>query len=278
MSFFIDETDPRRPKPFIGRIVGAAILAFAFLFIGIPACFSSFYVIDAGERGIVLTFGSLTKVVDDGFHLKVPFVQKVTKVDVRTRKAHAPAAASSQDMQKVSTEIALNYHLDPAKLADIYTKYGMDVESNLIDPRIQEVVKAVTAKYRAEQLLQQREQVKSEIETSLRIALAPYRIVVEALQITNFSFSEQYDAAIEAKQVAEQNAQKAKNDLDRIKIEAEQKIATAQAEAEAIRIQSEAVKAQGGAGYIQLAAIQKWNGVLPTYTGNGPMPFLEVGK
>jgi len=276
MSFFVDDSNPRNPQLKLVPVVGTAVGVFSLIFIIIPLLFGSFFTIDSGERGIILTNGSVTSVADDGLHFKVPLIQKVVKVDVRTRKAHAPADAASADMQRVSSEVALNYHLDESKLAQIYTKSGMNVEANLIDPRIQEVVKAVVAKYKAEYLLSQREGVKAEIELALRNSLSPYNIIVEAIQITIFKFSEQYDAAIEAKQIAEQNAQKAKNDLDRIKIEAEQKIATAQADAEAIRIQSQAIQAQGGAGYVQLKAIEKWNGQLPTYTGNGPVPFIDV--
>ena len=167
--------------------------------------------------------------------------------------------------------------MNPDKLAEIYTKHGLDLENKIIDPRIQEVVKAVTARYQADKLLLQRETVKAEIEQEMKKALTSYYISVEAVQITNFSFSEQYEAAIEAKQTAEQNAQKAKNDLERIKIEAEQRVATARAEAEAIRIQSEAVRAQGGAEYVQLKAIEKWDGALPTYSG-GQLPFIQIGK
>lgn len=264
---------PLTPPPNLARrvVLGGAALLLAV------AGFSTVYTVDAGERGIVLTFGSVSSIVDDGLHLKLPFVQKVRIVDVRTRKAHAPAQAASSDMQRVVTEVALNYHMDPAKLEEIYSRTGLDLEGTLIDPRIQEVVKAVTAKYQADKLLLQREQVKSEIEALLKASLAPYHVMVEAVQITDFKFSEQYDAAIEAKQTAEQNAQKAKNDLERIKVEAEQKVATARAEAEAIRIQSEAIRAQGGTEYVQLKAIEKWDGKLPTYTGAAPLPFLQVG-
>lgn len=257
----------------------SSVLLGFFAFIGIivfSALMGSWYTVDAGERGIVLQWGSVVNVVDDGLHFKLPFVQSVKVVDVRTRKAHAPAQAASSDLQRVETEVALNYHLDPSRLESIYTKTGLDVESSLIDPRIQEVVKAVTAKYQADKLVGHRDIVKAEIESQLKTSLAPYNVLVEAVQITNFKFSEQYDAAIEAKQTAEQNAQKAKNDLDRIKVEAEQKIATAKAEAEAIRIQSEAIKAQGGEGYVQLKAIEKWDGALPTYQGGNTMPFLQL--
>jgi regulator of protease activity HflC (stomatin/prohibitin superfamily) len=97
-------------------------------------------------------------------------------------------------------------------LKEIYTKTGLDVEDRLIDPRIQEVVKAIVAQYAAEQLLSQRDIVRTGIEDALKQTLSPYNIVVEAVQITNFDFSEQYNSAIEQKQVAEQNALKAKND------------------------------------------------------------------
>jgi len=235
------------------------------------------YSIDSGERAVVRTFGSVSGVWDDGLHFKVPFTQSVTVVDVRTRKAHAPASAASSDMQRVTTEVALNYHLNSDKLSEIYTKTGLDLEDRIIDPRIQEVVKAVTAKYQADKLLSQRELVKGEIESLLKQSLLPYNVIVEAVQITDFKFSEQYNAAIEAKQTAEQNAQKAKNDLERIKVEAEQKIATAQAEAEAIRIQANAIKEQGGEAYVSMKAVDKWNGVMPTYIGgNGPIPFISV--
>jgi len=251
------------------------IVAIVLLAIGLIITPFCVYSIDSGERAIVRTFGSVSGVWDDGLHFKMPFVQSVIVVDIRTRKAHAPAQAASSDMQRVTTEVALNYHLNSEKLEEIYTKTGLDVEERIIDPRIQEVVKAVTAKFQADKLLIQREVVKGEIETLLKTSLLPYNVVVEAVQITDFKFSEQYNSAIEAKQTAEQNAQKAKNDLERIKVEAEQKIATSKAEAEAIRIQANAIKEQGGAEYVQLKAIEKWDGALPTYSGSA-VPFLKL--
>jgi len=258
------------------QIISIVLLALGAILL-LPALWGSFYTIDSGERGLVKTFGSVSDITDDGLHLKFPFIQSVTKVDVRTLKAHSPAEAGTKDMQRVAAAVALNYHLDASKLIQIYTKTGLDVEAKIIEPRIQEVVKAVVAKYSADNLLSQRETVKSEISAALKASVASYGIVVEDIQITDFKFSESYNAAIESKQTAEQNALKAKNDLDRIRIEADQKIATARAEAEAIKIQSEAVRAQGGKEYVQMKAIEKWDGSLPTYLGgNGPIPFIEA--
>jgi regulator of protease activity HflC (stomatin/prohibitin superfamily) len=245
--------------------------------LGLSAFFGAFYTVDSGERAIVKTFGSVSSVSEDGLHLKIPFIQSIVKVDIRTKKAHSPASAGTKDMQTVDAEVALNYHLDDKKLDVIYSKFGMDLEDRIIEPRIQEVVKAVVAKYSADQLLSQRELVKNEVARQLKSSISQYSIIVEDIQITNFKFSASFNAAIESKQTAEQSALKAKNDLDRIKVEAEQKIATAQAEAEAIKIQASAIKEQGGSAYIALKFVEKWDGQLPTYTGaSSPIPFMNM--
>jgi len=240
---------------------------------------SSIYTVQSGERAIVFTWGKITNVTSEGLNFKIPLMQNVEKVDIRTMKAEAPAVAASKNMQTVHTTVTVNYHLDPSKLDVLYSTVGLDVETKIIDSRIQEVVKAVIAKYTADELLAQREEVKSEISGLLTHQVAQYHIIVElgGVQITNFEFSAAFVQAIENKQIAEQNALKAKNDLDRIKVEADQQIATAQGNAESIRIQANAIRAQGGKEYVEMQAIQKWNGQLPTYMGgNGPMPFLNL--
>ncbi|HVY21889.1 MAG TPA: prohibitin family protein [Steroidobacteraceae bacterium] len=252
-------------------VIGAVIV------IGLLILWSSFYTVNAGQRAIVLRFGQVESVVGDGLHFKAPMIETIKLVDVRTQKAESPANAGTRDLQSVETHVALNYHLNADSLADTYSRIGLDVESKIIDPRIQEVVKAVVARFSAEELLTKRDDVKSEIAGGLRASLLQYNITLEDIQITNFSFSHAFDAAIEAKQTAEQNALKAKNDLDRIKIEAQQKIAMAQAEAEAIKIQAQAIKEQGGSEYVQLKAIEKWNGVLPQVSGSST-PFVNLER
>jgi len=251
-------------------LIGFLALITFFIFWG------CFYTVASGQRALVLRFGQVQEVVSDGLHLKMPFIERVILVDVRTQKSKAPASAGTKDLQTVTTEVALNYHLNANNLQDTYTRIGLDVEDKVIEPRIQEIVKAVIARFSAEELLTRRDAVKQEIAIGLRSSLANYNITVEDIQITNFSFSKAFDEAIEAKQTAEQNALKAKNDLDRIKVEAEQKVAMAQAEAEAIRIQAQAIKEQGGEEYVKMKAIEKWNGILPQYTGGGAMPFITV--
>jgi regulator of protease activity HflC (stomatin/prohibitin superfamily) len=255
----------------IARSVG---LGFVGL-LGFSVLMGSFFTINQGQRGIVFRFGQIQSIEAEGLHLKLPFVDNVIRVDTRTQKAESPADAGTKDLQRVSTKVALNYHLKPEVLKDTYNRVGLDVEGKVIDPRIQEVVKAVVARFSAEELLARRDDVKHDVEEALRSQLASYNIVLEAIQITNFQFSASFDHAIEAKQTAEQNALKAKNDLERIKIEAEQKITMAKAEAETIRIQADAIRAQGGTEYVQLKAIEKWNGQLPQVSG-GNTPFINL--
>ncbi|MCL2183435.1 MAG: prohibitin family protein [Chitinispirillia bacterium] len=239
----------------------------------------SIYTIKAGERGIVFTWGKITGVTNEGIHFKIPIMQTVTKVDIRTRQGEIPAEAASKNLQTVTSTISINFSLDPANLKILWETVGEAYYQKIVIPRVQETVKAVSAQYTAEELLTQRAAVKNDIEESLIGQLQKYNIIVHkgGIQILNFSFSKAFDSAIEEKQVAEQKALTATNKLEQIKIEAEQRLTQARAEAEAIKIQADAIRAQGGKEYINLKAIEKWNGQLPVYNGgNGPIPFLEI--
>ncbi len=150
------------------------------------------------------------------------------------------------------------------------------LDEKIIIPRISEVVKAVTAQYKAEELLKKRTEVKQKIDDKIHASLKPYDLVVEDIQLTGFDFSEKFTNAIETKQEEEQRALTAQNILARNKTEAEARIVKAEAEAEAIRIQSQAIQSQGGSDYVQLKAIEKWDGKLPQYSSGGAMPFIDV--
>ncbi|HAV42674.1 TPA: HflC protein [bacterium] len=239
----------------------------------------SFVIIGPGHRGVVLVFGAVQKkVLGEGLHLRIPLIQKVVHMEVRIKKKQVDAAAASKDLQDTTSTIALNYHILPEDANKVFQQIGQNYEERIIDPAIQEVVKAVTAKYTAIELITQRERVKNDIKGLLEARLKPYSIVVDDFSIVNFSFSQAFAQAIEAKQVAEQMALKAQRDLERVKIEADQKITQAKAEAEALRLQKENVTPQ----LIQLRqieanmkAIEKWNGVLPQVTTQ-TVPFIGV--
>jgi regulator of protease activity HflC (stomatin/prohibitin superfamily) len=237
--------------------------------------------VGAGERGIVLNFGAVENtVLNEGIHFRVPIMQTVVLMDVQIQKAITDAASASSDLQDVDLSVALNYHIIPDKANVVYQTIGLEFKARIIDPAIQEVMKAVTARYTAEELITKRPAVSTEMKEALTQRMLESNIAVDAFSIVSFSFSQTFTDAIEAKQTAEQNALKAKRDLDRIRVEAEQTIAAATAEAEALRLQKmnispdliELRKIEAN-----LKAIEKWNGILPEVTGAGAIPFIGVG-
>ena len=254
----------------------------AVLFI-VPIIFSymPFATVPAGHRGVVTVFGDVRDgALDEGLHLINPLA-KVTIIETRLRKLEVPGEGASKDLQTVGTHVAINYELNPKTLSAFFKNVGLEYEERLMPPVIQESFKAVTAKYTAEELITRRDEVKDQVTSNLAGKLTTYSgggIIVAAVSITNFKFSPAFNAAIEAKQVAEQDALKAKRELERIKIEAEQKIATAKAEAESLRLQKQEITPdliKLREIEVQRKAVEKWNGVLPTYTGSS-MPFLNI--
>ena len=255
-------------------IIGAVLLVFLF--------FRPWVQVGAGERGVVLNFGAVQdKVLNEGLHFRVPIMQKVAIMDVKVQKAVTDAVSGSADLQDVTSSVALNYHVVPDKANVVYQTIGVEFKERIIDPAIQEVMKAVSARYTAEELITKRPAVSEAMRTALAERLMPHNIAVDAVSIVAFSFSKIFTEAIESKQTAEQLALKAKRDLDRIRIEAEQKITAAKAEAESLRLQ----RANISADLIELRkieanlkAIEKWNGILPQVTGGGAVPFIGIGE
>lgn len=257
-------------------IIPAIIVIFVFIVILNP-----FVIINAGERGVVLTFGKAgDETLTEGLHFRIPFVQKIIKMDVKVQKSQTDADSASKDLQDIHSIIALNYHIIPERANIIFKTIGLTYKDKVIDPAVQEVVKAVTAKYTAVELITQREKVRNDIKQLLKERLIQYHIVVDDFSIINFKFSPQFTQAIEQKQTAEQLALKAQRDLERVKIEAEQKITQAKAEAESLRIQKENVTpllVELRKIEANMKAIEKWDGKLPTVTG-GAMPFIDLEK
>jgi regulator of protease activity HflC (stomatin/prohibitin superfamily) len=260
------------PKPGLIKVVAVVIVVF-LIFSG------SLVIIGPGQRGVVINFGAVSPLVwDEGLHFKIPVYQRVEKMDVRVQKEQTEAAAASKDLQDTHSTIAVNFNIIPDKAGWVFQHIGRGYNERVIDPMTQEVVKAVTARYTAIELITNREKIRMEIKDIMKARLLEYHISVVDVSIVNFKFSAQFTQAIENKQTAEQMALKASRDLDRIKIEAQQKIAAAQAEAESLRLQRQNITSD----LVELRrieamqqAIQKWNGVLPQVTG-GVMPFIDA--
>ena len=238
--------------------------------------FGVFGTIGAGERGVLLQFGAVKdKVFGEGLYFKIPFVQSVVKMDVKIQKDEIPASASSKDLQVVTSKIALNYHLDPKAVNKIWQEVGKNYNTRIIAPSIQEGVKAVTARFTAEELITKREGVKEQIKSNLTSRLLEHAILVDEFNIIDFEFSAAFNEAIEAKVKAEQLKLKADRDLERIKIEKEQMIAAAQGKAEAIRIEAQAL--MQNPKVVELRWIEKWDGKVPTYWGEAS-PFIGINR
>lgn len=251
---------------------------FIAIFLGL-LFLGSWFTIPAGHRGVLITLGKPSEMAySEGFHLKIPLIQSVIKMNVQTLKYEADASAASKDLQVVSTKVAVNFHILPEKAVTIYRELSPQYDSNVISPALQEVVKSVTAEFTAEELITKRPLAKDQIVHKLRERLDSRGIIVEDISITNFDFSESFNHAIESKVTAEQLKLKADNDLLRIRVEAEQKIASAGAEAEALRLQRleitpDLIKLRQIE--VQRLAVEKWDGHLPTVTG-GALPFIDI--
>ena len=242
---------------------------------------NSFTIVPAGHTGVVLTLGEVSSnPLSEGFHVKAPFVQTVEKMSNKIQVYETPASAVSRDLQTVSSNIAVNYRLVTDKTPDMYKNVGVDYQTILITPVVQECMKSATAKYNAEQLITERESVSNEVKTALDSKLNSYGIYIEKFNIVNFDFSTEFNTAIEAKQVAEQNLLKTKTEQEQEKVvaktEAEKKVIAANAEAEAILAQANAqaeanklLEESLSNKVIAYEQIQKWNGVMPKVTGNG---------
>lgn len=233
--------------------------------------------VGAGERGVVTKLGAYEREMGPGLNWRTPLLEGVTIFNVQTQKEQAEASAASADLQTVNTTVAINYNVDPAKVGDLYVKIGEDYKTKVIDPAIQEIVKAVMAKYTAEELITKRAAVSEAIQSGLTERLLPSDILVTGISITEFKFSETFTTAIESKVTAQQNALAAQNKLEQIKFEAQQTIETAKASAEAIRIQATAINSQGGADYVALQAIKQWDGHYPqTVVGGSSIPLINL--
>jgi regulator of protease activity HflC (stomatin/prohibitin superfamily) len=225
----------------IGIIIGVVVIVASIIA-------GSFTTIPAGHRGVVIRFSAVTgSILNEGLQMKLPFIDSVVKMSVQTQKYETDSSAITNDLQDVSTTIALNWKLDPGMAAEVYRTLGLEFIDRIAAPAIQETIKQITAQFNAEDLILRREEVKNAITESLANRLRGRGIITELVSITNFQFSETFTAAIEAKVAAEQAVLEATNKLERVKVEAQQREAEARGEADA-RI----AKAIGEAEYIRI--------------------------
>ncbi len=280
--------DLLRPRN-IKKLLPGLIVLIVFV---LAITFKPFTAIPAGHRGVIFNqFRGVEKdrVLREGFHVIIPLVESVTKLEVRVQKQDFQAAAASRDLQEVKASLAVNYHLDPQHVGTIYQQVGTDFENKLISPSVEEAIKAVTAQYNATELISKRPEVKDKVVEYMRNRLDGFHIVIDDVAITDFTFSQDFMRAIELKQVAEQNALKKEYELQEARKQADITIAQAEGEKEATISRAEGqaraqelLKDTISSDIIrlkeieaQVEAIRKWNGQMPSVTG-GAMPMFNI--
>lgn len=222
--------------------------------------FSGFTIVETGERGVVLTMGRYSRTMDEGLNFKTPFIDHVVKMNVRDVNYPVETEVSSKDMQTIKIKASLIFSLDPQKVGNVYQNYQNNIVKILVRPTLLEIMNSVIAQYPIESFVEKRPEISKKIADAFVAKTADSGIIVKSLLITEHDFSDQYNAAIEAKKVAEQGALKAKYDLERVTLEA-------QAQMEKQKSLNEMV--------LREKAIDKWDGKLPQYmSGNGQLPFI----
>jgi regulator of protease activity HflC (stomatin/prohibitin superfamily) len=255
-------------------------VALPFLLVVAVVLFESFTVVPGGHVGVQVTLGKINpESLPEGAQLVNP-ISSVRNVDVRLQRAELKGAnAGTKDLQQVHTDIVVGYRLSGTKVPHIFKEFGLDVDNKVLGPAINEAFKAVTAKYNSEELITKRDEVSLAITQHITAKVAQFDITVANVSLVNFGFSAEYQKAIEAKVIATQSKLKAEQDLQRIEVEAKSRIAQAEGEAKAISIQAQAIQSNGGAQYVQLQWIEKWDGKMPTtVVGADSKTLMNIGK
>jgi regulator of protease activity HflC (stomatin/prohibitin superfamily) len=239
--------------------------------------FTPFSLVNAGERGVLMLFGKVQeRVLGEGIHPIIPLINTVKKLSVRVQKQQISTEASSKDLQDVFTDVALNWHIIPEEANAIFQQIGDEnqVIERIINPAVEEVLKAVMAKYTAEEIITKREEVKAGVDESLTTRLASYHIRVDDISLVHVHFSERFGEAVETKQIAEQQAKRAGFVALKALKEAEAKVNLAKGEAEAQRLLRETLTPE----LLEKEAIEKWNGKLPMIVGDGGQKLLDLSE
>ena len=224
-----------------------------------------FHIVESGEVGIRIRFGKVSnQSTTEGINIKLPVIEKIETMNIRVQKTEVTTNSSSKDLQDVDMSLVVNYHIDKKEAIKLYKTVGKNYEQIILEPAIEEGIKAVTSKYTAEELITHRREVSEECQKELSKKVSKYGLIINDFNITNFKFSEEFEKAIEEKQVAEQKVLTAKQELEKEKIEAEKKIVSAEAEKKANELKENSLTEN----IIKEKFIEKWNGELPKVSGS----------
>jgi len=245
------------------------------IFFALLVVFSSFYTVKSTERGVLSTFGRIQdRVIGDGLHFKIPFVQTVKHVNIQQKKFDGKENSYTRDVQTSEVDYTINYDLVKDNVAKLMKNVGEDYHNRIVVPYVRSALKESFGNFAATHIVENRDKVRRQIEDKLRTTLSKEYFTNIHFQLVNIDFDDQFETAIKEKQVAEQNALKAKNVTVQIEEQAKQTRIKAEAEAEAMRIKATAL--ERNQKLVEYEAVQKWNGELPQYVGSGSIPFINI--
>lgn len=238
----------------------------------IALAMNAWYIVDPGYTSLHIRLGKVVDVnKNSGWYLKAPFIDSIIYINNRICKSEIETAALSKDLQFTQIGVAINYKIEDAY--ELYRTVGTDFDNVIINPYAQESIKAVVAKYTAEDLIRCRHEAKNKVYEELKDRLAPLNITLIDFNFVHLDFSPEFIKAVEDKQIAQQSAMTAKNITEKVKEEAVQTKAQAEAEAYALTVRKNALTPE----LIKIKAIEKWDGVLPKMM-SGSVPFINVGN
>jgi prohibitin 2 len=246
----------------VAKLVGIALL----IFIVIISLSSASYVVNPGYRGVEVTLGKVSPIFKgEGFGWKTPFITHIVPVSIRQETREVTAQCYSSDLQQVKTDLRVLYRVPEGSVVKIYQQYAGDPFDSLIAPRVQEALKEVTSMDTAEQIVKQREEIKTKALAAAQLKVGDILLIVDVV-IQNIDLSPELETAIEAKMVQEQEAAKAKFTQQKAQIEADTVVIKAKGDAESIHIRGEALKQTPA--FIDLQIVEKWDGKAPMVVGS----------
>ena len=285
-------------------MIGAAVLCL----LG-SVSFLGFEQVNAGHRGIKLVWGKVvSESLPEGLYFYNPISSNIVTMDTRLQKRTTRLETYTKDIQQTTMDITVNFYIDPNNVHILYQRIGKEYVSTLIAPALLSSVKDVVGKVEADKFINNRELVTEEIKQKLSAALNGTNVIVQSVSIEDIAFSGAFEAAIEAKQIATQEAIKSQNETVRVEEEGKQQVIKARAESDSKKAQSDAdayaieveskakadaIRQMGlaeaeairekskalaqNAKLVELTKAEKWNGELPqNIYGAAPVPFLDL--
>ena len=236
---------------------------------------SSFYTIKSTERGILSTFGRISEnTIEDGLHVKIPFIQTIKKVNVQQKKFDGKENSYTRDVQTSEVQYTINYELVRENVNNLIKNVGDDYHNRIVVPFIRSAMKESFGNFAATEIVENRDAVRREIENTLRRTLDSNYFLNIQFQLVDIDFDDDFENAIKEKQVAEQQALKAKNVTIQIEEQAKQTKIRAEADAEAIRIKAKAL--ESNPKLVEYEAVQKWDGKMPEYMMGNTLPLINI--